>query len=385
MMTKVPGLTATWRKPYTPGTIMFELLVILVLKSGFSMITSFHIKNFRVFKTLDIQRFGRVNLIVGKNNAGKTCLLEALWLYTGDVAPEILRSILTQREEFWQNKNESSDANHPIYHLFHQHKDSETIELFDCFLRHLEGVNEYEEECYGYDLKMNNKFPGKNTFVTEYAGPGGIIRNETLLSELTPYLMSEYRFTGKTHFLFTTRFVSKQIEILWDQIVFTAFEDTVIHALQLIDPEIDRFGLIRNHTKNEEIEMIPVVFRQGQRVPLRQLGDGMTHLFHIILALVNAQNGTLLIDEFENGLHWRIQPQIWALIFQLAEELKVQVFATTHSRDCVESFYEAWMLQADESIGSFLRLNNPPDKTVFVTEYPRKRLGNALTTDVEMR
>jgi AAA15 family ATPase/GTPase len=41
---------------------------------------------------------------------------------------------------------------------------------------------------------------------------------------------------------------------------------------------------------------------------LKSLGDGITRFFHIIVALVNAQNGILLVDEFENGLYWKVQP-----------------------------------------------------------------------------
>jgi len=54
----------------------------------------------------------------------------------------------------------------------------------------------------------------------------------------------------------------------------------------------------------------------------------MTHLFHLIFALVNAKDGFLLIDEFENGLHYTVQPKVWELIFKLAKALNVQVFAS---------------------------------------------------------
>ena len=39
------------------------------------------IDNFRLFQHLRIPQLSRFNLIVGKNNVGKTTLLEALWLY----------------------------------------------------------------------------------------------------------------------------------------------------------------------------------------------------------------------------------------------------------------------------------------------------------------
>ena len=64
------------------------------------MLTSFEITNFRTFSHLRIERLGRVNLIVGKNNVGKTTLLEALRFY-GMASPVALRECLTDHEEWF--------------------------------------------------------------------------------------------------------------------------------------------------------------------------------------------------------------------------------------------------------------------------------------------
>lgn len=109
----------------------------------------------------------------------------------------------------------------------------------------------------------------------------------------------------------------------------------------------------------------------------------MTRLFHIIVALVNAKNGLLLVDEFENGLHWTVQPKIWKTVFRLAQRLSVQVFASTHSRDCIVGFEEAWKEQ--EELGAFFRLDVRPDAGVTVTSYTCETLLDSLETGVEPR
>jgi AAA15 family ATPase/GTPase len=63
------------------------------------MLDSLYIKNFRLFKELTIEKLGRVNLIVGRNNSGKTCLLEALWIYGSNANPAVLEKIIYQRDE----------------------------------------------------------------------------------------------------------------------------------------------------------------------------------------------------------------------------------------------------------------------------------------------
>ena len=68
---------------------------------------------------------------------------------------------------------------------------------------------------------------------------------------------------------------------------------------------------------------------------------GLTKLFHIALAVASAPQGVLLIDEFENGLHWSVQEKLWIALARAARESNVQVFCTTHSLDCIESFAAA--------------------------------------------
>lgn len=60
------------------------------------MLDSLYIKNFRVFKQLEIEKLGQVNLIVGKNNSGKSCLLEALYIYAKNASPRILNEKLVR-------------------------------------------------------------------------------------------------------------------------------------------------------------------------------------------------------------------------------------------------------------------------------------------------
>ena len=117
-------------------------------------------------------------------------------------------------------------------------------------------------------------------------------------------------------------------------------------------------------------------------LPLKSMGDGMTRLFHIIVALVNARNGLLLIDEFENGLHWSVQPKVWDIVFQLSERLNVQVFATTHSRDCIKGFYDAW--NNYPTLGAFFRLDEK-NESIKATEYTSESLSDSIDMDVEVR
>jgi AAA15 family ATPase/GTPase len=152
----------------------------------------------------------------------------------------------------------------------------------------------------------------------------------------------------------------------------------------LINKDIKAIALINNKRdgSNQRVA-IARLENSSERIPLESMGDGIAHIFDLILALTNAKDGTLLIDEFENGLHWSILPKVWNTIFRLADRLNVQVFATTHSRDCIQGFKQAW--EQNESLGSFHRLDPDPENGAKSISYSLETLSDALDMDIEVR
>jgi predicted ATP-dependent endonuclease of OLD family len=113
------------------------------------------------------------------------------------------------------------------------------------------------------------------------------------------------------------------------------------------------------------------------------MGDGLTKLFHIALAAASAPKGILLIDEFENGLHWTVQEKLWSALAKAARDFNVQVFCTTHSRDCIESFTAA-VKQAGPDGASMYRLERKGDD-VLATDLPLINVNAAMREHAEVR
>ena len=88
------------------------------------------------------------------------------------------------------------------------------------------------------------------------------------------------------------------------------------------------------------------------------------------------------MDEIENGLHHSILTKVWAVIFQMARMLNVQVFATTHSWDCIQSFQEAANRDAEE--GVLVRLSLKGD-VVIPTLLREEQLRIASRDQIELR
>jgi predicted ATP-dependent endonuclease of OLD family len=100
--------------------------------------------------------------------------------------------------------------------------------------------------------------------------------------------------------------------------------------------------------------------------------------------MANASGGILLIDEFENGLHWEVQRELWRALFQAAGNFGVQVFATTHSNDCIQAFIEA---QKDRLIPneSYVYRLERKGEDIRAHEFSPQGLEAAIRQGIEVR
>jgi len=146
----------------------------------------------------------------------------------------------------------------------------------------------------------------------------------------------------------------EEVGRIWDSIALTEDEETVLTAVHAICPSIEKLVLIQSPTDPRGRTLMVKLKEFAEPVPFKSLGEGVEHLLNISLALIKARGGVLLIDEVENGIHYSVQPSLWNIIFKQASLWNTQVFATTHSWDCVEGFQIA--ASAQNGSGSLFRL-----------------------------
>ena len=169
----------------------------------------------------------------------------------------------------------------------------------------------------------------------------------------------------------------------WDGIALTDYEERAVQALQLIyGSDIERIAFIGFETRHRRRAIVKM---RGQRtpVPLRSMGDGAIRMFGVAIALANSEDGFLLIDEAENGIHHSVQHDYWRMVLETAEKYNVQVLATTHSWDCVRGFAHA--VEDSEINGVFFRLQKRADGSVFAMEYPDESFLVAADNWIEVR
>lgn len=172
---------------------------------------------------------------------------------------------------------------------------------------------------------------------------------------------------------------------LFDAIAMTDDEHYIIEALNIINDKIKKINFISDTTNENSHQPIrsPFVVINGdeRRYRLSSMGDGMNRILTIILSMLNSKNGVFFVDEFENGLHHSVQQKLWEMIFYLAKELDIQVFATTHSDDCIKSF-----IKADKNNqGKLIRLERHGENINAIPFNDRERLEFAIENDIEIR
>ena len=369
------------------------------------MICNFKIENFRLFDEVNIKKLNRINLIVGKNSSGKSAILEAFLFYFSKVSVDSLVDRIYSRQEHLDsriNKYTQPLKSNPVRHFFKNH----TIpDLNECgfklssdkhilhvksavyiredidlgFVRKLLSKNELKDYNYDYSdihLVLNENNVTKMLFPLEASFSNLKRRNARIAHDVnqTPI-----------QFVPTGGISDLEAATLWDSISLTDLEDYVVDGIKLIEPSSSGITFVEN-TYSARDGRIPLIKLDNSKepMPLKSLGDGMTRIFQIILSLVSAKDGVLIVDEFENGLHWSIQNSVWDMVFKLALKLNVQVFCSTHSRDCINSFEKIWNKNENKESASFMRLVKRNGISV-VKEYDLELLSDSLETDVEVR
>ena len=374
------------------------------------MLESFQIHNFRLFQHLEVKNLGRVNLIVGKNNLGKSTFLEAVELYASNASATVMLELVESRQETWFSEAQPHSQNfisNPVRHLFFGHKlpsiggDGISLGEVSSNIKLRIGAAAYQNKNDDEgtirkirisDVEFDEDISNVEFFLVAEEGERTrrIFRLDRNIRDIRRssrifYERQESEFKYTWQIVSTANMPNRKLAALWDLTSLTDLESEVISALRLIDDRVTGVAFVEDVSRGTASDnRVPLVKIKGidEPLPLKSMGDGMTRLFHIIVALVNARNGLLLIDEFENGLHWSVQPKVWDIVFQLSHRLNVQIFATTHSRDCIKGFYQAW--NNYPTLGAFFRLD-AKNESIKATEYTSESLSDSIDMDVEVR
>jgi hypothetical protein len=368
------------------------------------------IDKFRGFKHLELNGLGRVNVLVGTNNSGKTSVLEAIQLLLSYGHLGSIYSTLFRRgEQLLVESERRLQPEADICRLFHDYE----LEVGSLFT--IIGTNNSSEKKLSATI---SETPPQST-------SSGTLRQTSLFGDEPEYMkpywlvlrwdgadnieealpisprgglpMTEVmRRPGRQNgggknirFIPTASLAVDEVVALFEESVLTPEEDLVIEALRTIEPTIERIasvGIDRPYYRNYPGVRGGIVVKcvgVPARIPIGSMGDGMWRMLGLALALVHAKGGVVLVDEIDTGLHFTVMADMWELVAKTAARLGVQVFATTHSSDCWTSLAEVARnsVSIDSEI-SIQRIERGKPRAVAFTE---QEIVIAASRDIEIR
>jgi len=301
-------------------------------------LVSLSVQGFRCFKGLEARPLQAINVIVGRNNAGKTCLLEAIEVLR-DAEPSALARIAMRREEVEvENENKfSSPVVRPVIHYaFHQGgmRDPHDRGLVVSSGRPFEITGEVAspDEDQHLSIKATFTLDGELRGALRWENWRGerSYQMDLVDAKSTPFAQRAALFVG------SERPSGASSAHLFGQLSGSNAEDGVLDALRIIEPRVKRIGLGYQP---------PAVFLglddDDARYPLGHFGEGVGRLFSLAAYLALSAGKTLLIDDIDTGLHVSTMRKMWELVFTAARKFDLQLFATTHSDDCLRGLAAA--------------------------------------------
>jgi len=275
-------------------------------------LTLINIEQFKCFHDFSASGFKRVNLIGGKNNIGKTAFLEAGFINVNAKNVEELLFTLSSVKSFRES------LNHPI-------EMQKGVSFTDLTKKYLASIKMYAVNSNQYSQKF--QLDEKNS-VRAYKITLSTISEQILIHERDIY---------------PTSLPLREYSWMIDPYGFSNFElAQIFQFIQKNDQEADLNRLLHEFDPNiESFKMIgeqPQCKINGEYLDLTELGSGFAHYISIICALYACQNRHLFIDELGNGIHYSQLDRLWEVILTVSKRVQCQVFATTHSKEMLESF-----------------------------------------------
>lgn len=347
------------------------------------MYNKLEIEHFRGIRKASIDGFKQINLFFGRNNCGKSSLLDAIFLISGPSNALIPVQINTMRGYSKIAKDDlkidfyDMDTNVPIRIKI---ANDQTRELFISLIQ--KDINEIapdsqnnsflssiEEKKYGLQLSFS-------TDGTAYQSQ--FIINSVSEDNKVNATISKSDFEEKLRCIYLGPKYDFQASIQGLQnILKNKDERFIIEGLQIIEPKVKDFIFTG--------EELFVDTGLSHRIPINVMGDGARKIVSLLTAIYDSKDGILLIDELSNGFHHSVMADLWKVLIDAAEKSNTQMFVTTHDLDSIKGLRTASKeMNVAERVSAY-KLQRMADGILNSYLYTIDSIDYSLNQEIEIR
>ena len=357
------------------------------------MITDVLIKNFKCFKSLTVPELGRITLISGRNNVGKTALLEALFLFfdhrnlnmaLSQYGRRGVESISGSFEAIWNPMFHNRDPDKEILISLSINGSQKQVKFkFNReFVPPTPTTVQPEERQISTDeehttLAVDVEFSGKskeNYILHIFLDPN--TNRLTIVSKTTPSKISlppASLLASKKHN------PPNEIANQFGKLAQQDRENEAVDFLKIIEPRLENLKII---TEGPNSSVHGKLKGESSTCLINFMGEGMEKLLSLIVAIAHSPNRIIFLDEIENGLHYSILPKIWGALGKALRKYNCQLITTTHSYECLQAAHEGLSEMPDDF--RYIRLHRKDDEiSAKLSNYDM--IGTALKTNLEVR
>ncbi len=332
-----------------------------------SQFSEISFKSYKNLNNVKLKNINRINIIAGENNSGKSSLLEGIYLLCKQNDIHSFFDILRRRGKFYAE----------LPSVWIDSEFSKEISISGVFSGQLTSIEiskssaddeDFDKYKYLSTIEMLSKF-----------------NNEQLESKAHLFEHKSNQFYFKSIKNLCNSFLSSPFSILsnadlnysWNCSIETKSKEQIVN---FITNHVD--GFVTNIDLSTQIRFQIAHNKFDRAVDLTQFGDGMQRIFQIALLFAASKNGVLFIDEFENAIHYSLLKKFASFIFELAELFNVQVFITSHSRECINAFFDE-SLDLNKISGYHLSVK---DNQVIINHEQGKYFSTLITNfDADLR
>lgn len=344
------------------------------------MFSKIEIERFRGIASASIDGFRQINLFFGKNNCGKSSLLECLFLASGVSNPllpihvNLMRGYNKTRLNDLKLDFYNLDSTYPIHirldndetrdlkiNLFEQNRNNISINADDVNI-----LSNLEEGEYGlnFDFEINGK-PFESQLRFGSANSTDATRNvssQYVESLRCIYLSPKYDFNASIQGL--------------KNILQNKDEHFIVEGLKIIEPRVKDFIFT-------DKEML-VDAGLSKRIPVNMMGDGARKIVSLLTAIYDCKDGALLVDEISNGFHHSVMCNLWKVLINASIRNNTQLFITTHDTDSIKGLRDAALDKYNDIVAAFKLLKTSDDELKSY-HYSLESLDYSINQEIEVR
>ncbi|MBS6256765.1 AAA family ATPase [Megasphaera massiliensis] len=370
------------------------------MEAGENMITTLNIHNFRCFQDLSVTKLAPITLLGGRNNSGKSAILEAIFLSFSYWNGNVFSALAASRSSNGQLPSPERIWN-PLFFNF------EKTDEFSLSV---------EQDNGKTSVLTMKKVPDENVSLdinTELVS--GIFKQGYALQDLDHYFFAlEYTHTEENQTIQGRySFENTQIRNMpssdnpkkdyasfvkvsfyrnlyipdngaiaeWvGKFILDGRKEDLLAVLRLFDGRIsDIMTLVENN-----LPYVYVTLADGMKMPITYMGDGINKALNLLLIILTSPNGIVLLDEIENGFHYSVYPKVLRALYEAALGIHCQLVITTHNADILRQSVAVMKALNQLEALSYQRLS-VSDKGRKAYAFSGDELEVALDAELEVR